>query len=75
MTDAELFAERIYFTPEERRAFLRGVEWACPKKTVEDNWALMLRRHTEHYKKNLLKTEIVQDKLSGIKFYLTRHKE
>jgi hypothetical protein len=46
-SDAELFAERIYFTPEERKAFLRGVEWASPKSEHEQ-----LNDLINDYKKN-----------------------
>ncbi len=49
MTDAELFAERIYFTPEERKAFLRGVEWAKPKSIGVENWDRMQYYQKKRY--------------------------
>lgn len=48
MTDAELFADRIYFTPEERRAFLRGVEWARTGLEID---LVKVREKLEDYKK------------------------
>jgi hypothetical protein len=52
-TDAELFAERIYFTPEERKAFLRGVDWAkdCVKNESKHIEAIDLRGVIDEYPK------------------------